>query len=85
MTEVILFGLEGCDDCNTQKDILDRMPEIAYAFHSISDPNSMSLVEQHGVDDIPTLIIDVDGKVFRYEGILATHKIAEAIEFLRRK
>jgi glutaredoxin len=89
MIVVKLFGLQGCDDCDTQKDILAGMG-MAHEFIDINSSNAVYIqqIQSYNIDDIPTIVIEStstsgETKKFVHSGILASHKISQAIDFIR--
>jgi len=81
--KIKLFGIDGCDDCDIQKNLLSRMG-AQYKFFDISnqDLETIDNISKHEISDIPTIVIELNGKTFQHSGVLAVHKIQEAIKFL---
>ena len=82
MLSIKVFGIEGCEDCETQRRMLKKSGRD-YEFFDIMGDSSE--VESAGIDEVPTIIIEKNGKKFRHCGILSAHKIEEAIKFLGDK
>lgn len=87
MHKIVLFGLDGCPECDTQKRILnDNFGEDWHYIDIDSDYDSdQELMAQYDIDDPPSLLViksmpDGKSKVFRHVGIISASKLMKFID-----
>lgn len=82
MYKIYIFGIDGCPDCNDQKEIIDGFfGEGNYGFINIEseDIDDMKMMAKYEVDEAPTtIILKKSGdklKVFKHAGVISANKL----------
>lgn len=80
---VLYFHKEGMDSCNVQSSLIDDLESLfkRVEFKKIDINTNKELAEEYGVNDVPTIIIERDGKEMdRFNGLTQELFLKRAIQ-----
>lgn len=85
--QVLYFGAEWCEPCKTmrgifeQKEIKSKLDKLTFKKYDI-DKNTIER-DRWGIKSVPSLVvIDKDGKITKYTGLLKKEKVLEILSGL---
>jgi len=86
MFKILLFGVDGCPDCEQQKKILSENfnEDWSYIDFDSRIESDQALIAQYDITKPPTLLVikqsnDGKNRVFRHVGMLSSNKIREFV------
>lgn len=87
MYKIVLFGVDGCPDCEEQKRILNKNYEGNWTYVDIDShiASEQELMAKYEIFDPPSLLIikrtqDGKSRVFRHVGIISASKMNKFID-----
>jgi len=88
MFKIVLFGLDGCPDCEKQKEILlTKFDDYDWDYIDIDNAcdSEQELMALYDINDPPTILIikkisDEKSRIFRHVGIISESKMRKFID-----
>jgi len=88
MYRIVLFGVDGCPDCDKQKEILSanfNEANIEYIDIDSHYDSDQELMAKYGIDSPPSLLIikqiaSGKSRIFKHAGIISASKLSKFID-----
>lgn len=88
MFKIVLFGADGCPDCETQKKMLYKnfnINDIKYVDFDSNEDSDQELMAKYDITIPPSLLIikqedNGKSKIFRHVGIISASKLKKFID-----
>ena len=88
MFKIVLFGADGCPDCDTQKQILKKNfddSDIEYIDFESNEDKHQELMAKYDITSRPSLLIIKQSehgksKIFRHVGVISGSKLKKFID-----